>query len=891
MAEMHETTRALSDLADVCLEAGLRVARAGVVALYGKPRFRGEDGRYRACEFAVIALGKHGGQELNFSSDIDLLFIYTSDEGGTAGIPGPGGSRQNRISNNEFHTRLAQRLIALMSENTEEGHVFRVDTRLRPEGGQGALAHSLPSCRVYCESWGETWERQTLIKARPAAGSVPLGSAFIDLVQPFIYRRTLDMSALDEIARIKQRINRNLTARGSGVSNVKLGEGGIREIEFIVQAFQLIYGGKESLLRNFNTLQALSRIESLGFLPMPDCRDLAAAYVFFRDVEHRVQVTHGLQTHEIPTGPRGLAVLSRKMGFRDAEEKGEIKAFQEALARHQTHVTRVFDNLFRNRGGEKTSSSPPSAGPSLPSAETYEDSLSPPELVPYNFADPAAASEQLRLLRNGEPFSHVSAKAKRQFDDLLPRLLFRTFDLPDPNQAVSHLLQFVGRAGGRDGVFSVMTQNKRVFDMLLHLFGSSGYLSEILIAQPDLFDTLLQPGALTESRSAETLEAALLAATRKRSGGGKRFAALCDAKRGEELAIGIRSILGEADILDTLGELTCLAEASVRVGLSLAEEAVRPIFGKPLEEKGGEEAGFAVIAMGKLGGGEMNFGSDLDLVFVYSSSGTTDGMWEEKPAARGPVSNHEYFVRLVTLFRDGLAAPEGGRRAYEIDLRLRPEGQKGALAAPLGIFARYFRGRAENWERQALCRARAVAGSETTQRAFMDLVRDFVYGEDLSPRFKTEIAHIRERLERELAREAEGRIDIKLGHGGIADIEFLVQYLQIIHGRGNPALRGPNTLAALEALRNAGNLSSAQASVLIEAYRFLRLAENRLRIATSHPIHTFPESPEGVEMLARRIGYQDDEAGSARAKLFADYERQTGNVRRIYEVILQEAVA
>ncbi|MDP7387175.1 MAG: hypothetical protein QF593_14230, partial [Nitrospinota bacterium] len=363
-----------------------------------------------------------------------------------------------------------------------------------------------------------------------------------------------------------------------------------------------------------------------------------------------------------------------------------------------------------------------------------------------------------------------------------------------------------------------------VFYMLLHLFGSSDNLSEILIAQPDLFDTLLQPGALTESRSSETLEAALLAATRKRSGGEKRFAALCDAKRGEELAIGIRSILGEADVLDTLGELTGLAEAAVRVGLSLAEDAVRPIFGKPLGEKGRGEAGFAVIAMGKLGGGEMNFGSDLDLVFVYSSSGTTDGIWKGKPAARGPVSNHEYFMRLVTLLRDGLAAPEGGRRAYEIDLRLRPEGQKGALAAPLEIFARYFQERAENWERQALCRARAVAGSESTQRAFMDLVRDFVYGEALSPRFKTEIAHIRERLERELAREAEGRVDIKLGHGGIADIEFLVQYLQIIHGRGNPALRGPNTLAALEALRNAGNLSSAQASVLIEGYRFLRLA-------------------------------------------------------------------
>ena len=880
LADVRRTTLSLSHLADACLEASVRVARAELEPLYGKPRWRGRDGRWRPCEFTIVGLGKLGGLELNFSSDIDLIFVYTTDEGGTRG-----GRGKEKISNHEFHARLARRVIALMAENTEEGHVFRVDTRLRPEGGQGALVYSLRSCEVYYESWGETWERQALIKARPSAGSPALGQAFLDMIRPFIYRRTLDLSALDEIGHIKDRINSQIAAAGRRAPNIKLGEGGIREIEFIAQSFQLIYGGKETFLRTPSTLEALSVVEALGLLPMGDCAALAAAYVFLRDVEHRVQMTHGLQTHDLPSEPHALTILARKMGFQRTESAREREAFAAALKNHQEQVSRVFQNLFRKGDAPEGADQPAPTEEAPAAAETLEDSLSPSDLAPYNFADPAAASAHLRLLRNGEPFARVSARAKRLFDALLPRLLFLSLDLPDPDQAVVNLSRFVEKGGGREGVFTLLIQQENILEALLRLFGSSDYLTEILLAQPGLLDSIFQAEALTSSKPLETQRAELSAEAFRGSDSTQRFARLCAAKRGEELAIGLRSILGEADIHQTMGNLTVLAEAVLAVGLRIASEELLALHGNPIEENGGP-AGFSVIGLGKLGSREMNFGSDLDLLFVYSRTGGTDGKANGKSAARGALSNHEFFLRLATSLRDGLSAPALGERAYEIDLRLRPEGQKGAIVAPFEVYEAYFRDRAETWERQALCRARPVAGSPELSRRFMELAHGFVYERPAPPSLASEVDHMRLRMERELTHEAEGEIDLKLGHGGLTDIEFLVQYLLISHGRENPSIRRPETFEALRALRNTRLIDGEDAEALFGAYRFLRQVENRLRIARAQPLHTFPSTPEGMEMLARRLGYADDEEGSSRAKLLADYERHAQRVRAIYRKVL-----
>ncbi len=889
VATMRETTFALSNLADATLEAALRIAWKDLESQFGKPRWRSPDGRQHPCEFAVIAMGKLGGQELNFSSDIDLIFVYSSDEGGTTGVQDPhGGSRRGQITNHDFSARLAQRIIALMAENTEEGHVFRVDTRLRPEGSHGALAYSLRSCEIYYESWGETWERQALIKARLSAGSSELGQKFQEMIRPFIYRRTLDLSALDEIARIKDRINSKLAASGRNALNVKLGEGGIREIEFIIQSFQMIYGGKEPLLRTSNSLQALSSIAAAGFLSIEVCQGLSEAYTFLRDIEHRIQVLHGLQTHELPSDPHGLTVLARKMGFLAGNETSEREAFEDSLKKYQDLVAGIYGNLFRQRDEARQSAAAEEEQkkPRPAAAETLEDSLSPTDLAPYNFADPGAASAHLRLLRNGEAFSHVSARAKRMFDELLPRFLYITLDLPDPDRAVANLYRFVEKGGGREAVFSLMLETEILFEALLRLFGSSDYLSNILIRQPGLLDTIVQRGVLTASKPKEVLVSEISIAVRSTSSAPNRFSNLAEAKRSEEFIIGMRSLLGEADIFDTLTELTNLADAILTVGLPVAEEELHSLYGIPTEEGSGEEAGFAVIGLGKLGSGEMNFGSDLDLVFVYSGAGETNARFHGKPSAYKAISNHEFFLKLATRLRDGIAEPEIGERAYDMDLRLRPEGQKGGLVAPLERFHQYFKERAETWERQAFCRTRFIAGSSQVGAAFMKLVTEFVYDRAVPESLAEEIDHMRGRLERELAREAEGNVDIKLGLGGIADIDFIAQYMQIIHGTKTPSVRRPDIVGALKALREANHLPEKDTNVLSEAYRFLRLVENRLRIATAHPIHTFPKSPEGLEMLARRLGYVDDEEGSCRAKLLSDYEKHTHRVRQIYKRII-----
>ena len=888
MASTEETTLSLSNLADATLEAALRISQGELHAQYGKPRWRTPNGRWSSCDFAIIGMGKLGGRELNFSSDIDLIFVYSSDEGKTRGIPGSyTGRRRGQISSHEFYVRLSRRVIQLMAENTEEGLVFRVDTRLRPEGSQGALAYSLRSCEIYYESWGETWERQALIKARHCAGDNALGRKFLEMTRPFIYRRTLDVSALDEIARIKDRINRKLASSGQSALNIKLGEGGIREIEFIIQSFQLIYGGKEPFLRKQNSLQALSAIKEVGLLPIIDCDDLAEAYTFLRDVEHRVQVTHGLQTHDLPEDRHGLTVLARKMGF-VPNEAGEKEKFEDALKGYRGISSRIFDDLFRRQDKNTTSEEDTEriGAKELLSAKTLEDSLSPADLAPYNFADPDSASSLLRLMRNGEQFQHVSARAKRTFDELLPRLLYITLDLPDPDSAVANLFRFVEAGGGREAVFSLISESDRVFEALLQLFGTSDYLSDVLIHRPDVFETIIQSGALTQSKPQEEMISEFRSVVHGISTAESRFSALADAKRDEEFTIGMRSILGEADILVTVSDLTRLADTVLKIGLSIAQEELNNLYGASRSDDG--PPGFAVIGLGKLGSFEMNFGSDLDLIFVYDDSkGETAGLFEEKPSKRDAIPNIDYFFKLGTLLRDGLASPQVGERIYEIDLRLRPEGQKGSFVTPLEQMKIYLTERAENWERQAFCRARFIAGTPEIGEAFMRLASNFVYETPVPNDFAEQVDHMRKRMELELAREAEENIDIKLGAGGIADIEFTVQYLQILNGGRNPSLRRPDSAGVIQALQKSGLISKKNGDDLLEAYRFLRLVENRLRIANAQSIHALPKTPAEMEILARRIGYEDNVEGSSRAKLLSDYERLTLRVREIYNEIVR----
>ena len=877
-ASLQEITYNLSCLADACLEVAVRIARAELERKHGKPRYQNAKGQWRNTEFSVLGMGKLGGLELNFSSDIDVVFIYSSDDGQTSGAADSiTGRIKRQISNYEFSAHMARRVISLMGKNTEEGHVFRIDTRLRPEGSQGALAHSLRSCEVYYESWGETWERQMLIKSRHCAGSAALSDDFMKMIRPFVYRRTMDISVLEEIGRIKGRINQNLKGADAATRNVKLGEGGIREIEFITQALQLIYGGRETLLQNSSTLQGLSIIEALGLLPAHACDQLSNAYVFLRDVEHRVQVTHGLQTHEIPTDEKSLNVLARKM---DCAESDELKT---RLTYHQNNVSKIFENMFRSENGDVETE--PASGSPTP-ALTLGDSLSAEDLASYSFVDPEGVSTHLKLLRNGASLEHVSAKAKRIFDELLPRLLYQTLDLPEPDRAIAHLNKFVEKGGGRESILGFMAEQEESLEIILKLFASSNYLAEVLIEQPGLLETLFHTKTLSEPRPKDLLAEELKKITVSQISAEEKFNRLHLLKKSEELAIGIRSILGAADIQETLSALSHLAEATLRSGYEIAHERMLKLYGIPMEAETGDKARFTIMGLGKMGSEEMNYGSDLDLIFVYSAAGNTSGQIDGKPAEYKSVSNHEFYIKVATYLRDGLSSSGSRDRTYEMDLRLRPEGAKGALAAPIDVFREYFNNRAETWERQALTRSRHVAGSEGFGAEFMELVNEFVYEREAPPDLVEQVRHMRGRIENELSAEDEGIADIKLGRGGIIDIEFLTQYLLIENGRADPELRIANTYLALQALNKAGLLSDEDTDALLDGYRFLRLVENRLRIGNAQSINIFLKTKHAMNMLARRMNFVDDMDGSANAKLLALFEKHTGLVREVYEKIV-----
>ncbi len=877
-ASLQEITSSLSHLADACLEVAVRIASNELQKKYGKPQHKDIGGRWRDTKFSVIGLGKLGGLELNFSSDIDLLFIYSSDDGQTSGAVDPlTGKRKRRITNHEFFAHLARRIISLMGKNTEEGHVFRIDMRLRPEGAQGALAYSLRSCEVYYESWGETWERQAFIKARHCAGSAALSHSFLKMMRPFIYRRTLDISVITEIGIIKDRINRNLKGSDATTRNVKLGEGGIREIEFITQALQIIYGGRETLLQNSNTLESLSIIEAIGLLPKNECDALSRAYIFLRGVEHRVQVTHGLQLHEVPTDEKDLTVLARKMDCAGSKD------FKSQLTYHQNNVSRIFENMFRNGNeDEQADATSDEQSPAL----TLGDSLSTEELASYNFADPEDVSRHLKLLRNGASLEHVSAKAKRIFDELLPRLLHQTLELPEPDRAVAHLNKFVDQGGGRESILGFMAEQEESLEIILKLFASSNYLSEILISQPGLLETLFQTETLSRPRSKELLASEMEKIRDAKISTEDKFNRLHVAKKSEELAIGIRSLLGAADILETLSALSHLAEEILKSGYAIARERMLKLYGTPIESETGKEAQFVIIGLGKLGSGEMNYGSDLDLIFVYSALGKTNGQINGKSSKYKPIINHEFFIKMCTCLRDGLAASSGRERTYEIDFRLRPEGKKGPLTAPMESFTNYFMGRAETWERQAFTRASYVTGSQMFGSEFMRLVDEFVYEKEVPEQFSAQVHHMRKRIETELSREDEAIMDIKLGRGGIIDIEFLTQYLLIQNGKAHTEIRVPNTYLALQALNKARILTDKDSAALLDGYRFLRLVENRLRIGNSQSINIFLKAPRSMSMLARRMNFVDDIDGSAHAKFLAAYEKKTGLIREVYEKVM-----
>lgn len=903
-ADTIETIEDLSNVADICLQMAYEYCHSELESKNGIPYFEDElTGLKKKCEFVILAMGKHGGRELNFSSDIDLLYIYSSDKGMTSGIEPPhlspplqggdgGDNIENRITNHEYFVQLSRMVTKMVSEITDEGYAFRIDLDLRPEGKSGDITNSLRSAEIYYESWGETWERQALLKCRPAAGSIALGRKFIEMVKPFIFRKYLDFSALREIKEMKEKINKSLEQKGSGRSNVKLGYGGIREIEFIVQSFQLIYGGKEKWFRERNSMRGLHRISEKGLLSYAEYFSLSNAYLFLRDLENRIQLFSGRQTHNIPDEPGEQLTLYRKMcrgrghpsggwvavaGSQKPELKNPESQLMTLYDYHTKNVREIYDNLFSAEIYDVTEVM---EGELQWQIDMDDPASSIATLKQIGFKSPEMSRRNLLLMRDGGAFAHPTIRSKRYFNQMLPSLLKECIKLPDPDLSINNFEKFVDAGRVREGIYSVLSKSEAAVRSLCSLFGTSQFLSNILIQQPELADSLLIAEGINKEKTKESLREEMGKILKSADSYEKSLDELCKFKRGEELRIGLRDILGIVEFSGISSELSNLADVYVEFSLKLTEDELINRYGTPMKDRNGEMSQFAVIGLGKLGGRELNFGSDLDIVFVYSDDGETSGIH----GVENRISNQTFFSKLCEKLIFAIGGVTRFGFAYRVDTRLRPDGEKGALIISIKGYEDYYRKRGEIWERQALIKARFIAGDEKPGMRLINIIHKFVYETPFEQNMTEEIDRMRKRMELELVKGGETKRNIKLGRGGIVDIEFIIQLLQLKNGGRFTELRKTGSLESLKILYERKLITEEEYRILSAGYIFLRRIENMIRIEHDRPLAVIPESGDELSLLARRLGYKEN-GGSSVDKLYKDFESCTENVRGVYNRI------
>jgi glutamate-ammonia-ligase adenylyltransferase len=868
-ADLQEIVGELSDLAEACLELASAWMDAGLRKRYGKPVIQHADGTVTDAGFAVIAMGKLGGRELNFSSDVDLMYVYTSD-GETEGTPSASGTMTNRITNHQYFIKLAEKLTAAIGQKTEDGFVFRVDLRLRPEGQRGPLAQSIGGYEIYYESWGQTWERSALIKARPVAGDETVGREFLDRITPFVYRKYLDYSSIAEIRDMKQKINKDVEQKGKTHRDVKLGYGGIREIEFVIQALQLIYAGRDRSLREKNALKALHMLSQKGLITYQEHAGLAKAYVFLRTVEHRIQILDDLQTQTIPADERELRTLARRTGYLERGREAEL--LLRDYAEHTRKVRSIYDDLFAFTGEERAAESAARDYELLLDVETSEQEAVA-VFTRYGFRDPGKAYRNLILLREGPAFVHQTPRSRKLFNEIFPSLFHEIISSPDPDMALNHLESFLAAQGSWETFQSLVKLDSSAIKVLMAIFANSEYLSRMLVSRPVLLQNLLESrkayGAGTSAVFARELSEALSRA----SGISEKLDALRRFKHQEEIRIGMADLLSNLSLTAVSRDLSKLAEVCLDAALRLAVSEVSRRY-----DTEGSSSGLAIIGVGKLGGRELTYGSDLDILFVFSEHRA-----QTPPAG---LSVFELFSKvaektisyLSTLTREGFV--------FRVDTRLRPTGTKGPLVQSIDAFKNYFSTQAETWERQALLRARHVAGDRAIGAEFCSTIRELIYRDVDKTVLAQDIRAMRKRMQEEIGKESSAHYNIKQGAGGLVDIEFLVQYMQLLHGKRNRWVRVPGTYNVIRALGRKDLLEPDDYRILARAYLFIRRLESRMRIVSNLGTNELARDPQRLHPLARRMGYHDD-GGSAGQKLLSDYEALTTQVRRVFEKIIR----
>ena len=841
--DVGTVARQISYVADTVVEAALDFARRKFAARQASRN----GGSTRLPNIAVLALGKLGGLELNYSSDIDLVFLLDNATAGHDDV--------------ENAARISTDLIRLLSETTGQGFAYRVDMRLRPHGRQGPICPTVEQTLAYYDTQGRTWERQAYIKARPMAGDIELGHQFLDELEPWIYRRYLSLDDIAGIRSLRRRIEQRAGDDGDLASNVKTGHGGIRDIEFVIQFLQLLAGGNEPSLRTGNTLEAIERLEHAGCLTHRERMILHENYAFLRRVEHRLQIMYDQQTHSLPTTVGETTKLARRLGYPGVDSAQAAAAFEREYAERTELNRRILNHLLND------------AFAGDPQSEPEVDLVNDPDpgaeeiarvLGRYPFRDVSAAYDNLMSLAN-ERIPFLSTRRCRLFlASIAPRLLTAIAETPDPDATLVTLSRVSDSLGGKAALWELFSNNHASLNLYVTLCAACPYLSSILTGNPGMIDELMDSLLVQRLPDLPRLEKSLAELTH---GAEDLDPILHSFKNAQHLRVGVRDIVGKDDIQATHAALsdiaeTCLMQIAAAEYDKLLEKHGRPMIGELPEDADERRAGaawlpaasdagrpceFIILALGKLGGREPNYHSDLDLVFLYEAEGTT------APLGRGrnnSTSNNHFFSQWAQRIMKAANhfGPQG--RLYEVDPRLRPTGNSGAIALPLEAFVEYFRsGGGQLWERQSLLKARVVHGNAEARARTEAAVAAAIDCEPWSPAAAEAIWNMRLKLQENASPQ-----NLKRGPGGTVDTEFLVQMLQMKHGVQHPQVRVTSTLDALTALADARCLDPAHAERLAADYRLLRSVEARIRLMNSAGRHEFPDDPRDTAKLAYLMG-------------------------------------
>jgi glutamate-ammonia-ligase adenylyltransferase len=809
--------RRLSEAADVAVAAAARF-------LFRQAAARGDWLAPEPAGYIVLAMGKHGAFELNYSSDIDLIVFYD-----------PSRIRLRAdLEVQHFFVRLTRDLVRLLHERTEHGYVFRTDLRLRPDPGSMPLAISTDAAFNYYESVGQNWERAAFIKARPIAGDIAAGQSFLEGLAPFIWRKYLDFAAIADIHAMKRQIH---AVRGFGQiavagHDIKVGRGGIREIEFFAQTQQLIAGGRQPALRVPATLDALERLCAVGWIGADVRDDLDAAYRFLRSVEHRLQMLGDDQTQRVPEDPEKLAALARFCGFPDT--RAFAAHLTAELERVQAHYVRLFE-----QSPELTR-----RGANMVFAGEADDPGTLRVLSEMGFARPADVIAGVRAWHHGRYPAVRTARARELLTEVQPLLIEALAATANPDLAFIGFDRFLAELPSGVQLFSLIKRNPSLIELIAAIMGTAPRLARILSKRRRVLDAVLAPGFFGSVPSADDLDAIVAGEL----AGARDFQDVLDRARGigheQAFLVGVRVLTGSLSAAQAGGAYALLAERMIAAMQAEVEREMGRAHGRV---PGG---GMAVIAMGKLGGREMTAASDLDLIAVYDFDSRTEASDGLKPLA--PTS---YYTRLTQRLISALASQTAEGSLYEVDMRLRPSGQKGPVATQLTGFIDYQQRDAWTWEHLALTRARVVSGPPQLRAAVEQAIRQVLTLKRDRGKVAADVRDMRARIEKE--KGTKDIWDLKQVNGGLIDLEFIAQHLQLVHAYTHPEILSTGTIAALVNLGGAGLLPARAVEALLPAARLYHNLTQVLRLCLDGPFVP-GEAAEGLKVLLARAGEAPD---------------------------------